>query len=174
MWPLNTPLEDDEKILVELRTQTTKILLKTGLGATKSGSSGTISSSSKCLGKYVIFTQGEFFVFNFVVYLLETFDILDKVFCCHALLSISIGVWFGFICNLKKKENGKGNHNGKLADAFKSCKFLFFLKLFILGSFVFCFPLAREIRRILHGYNSWKLKKYYWHIPVNDILILIN
>lgn len=59
IWPLNSPLEEDEKILIELRTQTTKILLKTGLGATKSGSSGTISSSSKCIGKYVIFTQGK-------------------------------------------------------------------------------------------------------------------
>ncbi|XP_055909489.1 otoferlin-like isoform X1 [Eupeodes corollae] len=61
IWPLARPATAEETLTVELRTQTTKILLKTALGSTSSsrqGSSGTISSSSKCIGQYVILMQG--------------------------------------------------------------------------------------------------------------------
>ncbi|XP_055370842.1 otoferlin-like [Condylostylus longicornis] len=66
IWPLARPANPDESVIVELRSQTTKILLKTGLGGSSSsrqgigggGSRGTITSSSKCVGQYVILMQG--------------------------------------------------------------------------------------------------------------------
>lgn len=59
IWPLARPASQDETVTIELRTQTTKILLKTGLGSSSSsGSRGAISSSSKIIGRYVILMQG--------------------------------------------------------------------------------------------------------------------
>lgn len=58
------PATQDESVTVELRTQTTKILLKTGIGtSSSSGSSsrGAISSSSKIIGRYVILMQGKLY-----------------------------------------------------------------------------------------------------------------
>ncbi|XP_036320069.1 uncharacterized protein LOC118734456 [Rhagoletis pomonella] len=71
IWPLARPATDEEPLTVELRTQTTKTLLRTGLshasgglmgGGGSSGSggsmSGIISSSSKCVGQYIVLMQG--------------------------------------------------------------------------------------------------------------------
>ncbi|XP_037936219.1 otoferlin-like [Teleopsis dalmanni] len=62
IWPLARPANNDEPLIVELRTQTTKTLLKTGLshasGGLVGGTSGTITSSSKCVGQYVVLMQG--------------------------------------------------------------------------------------------------------------------
>ncbi|XP_037920162.1 otoferlin-like isoform X1 [Hermetia illucens] len=64
IWPLARPASPEENVIVELRSQTTKILLKTGLATSSTsrggsgGSRGTISSSSKCIGQYVILMQG--------------------------------------------------------------------------------------------------------------------
>ena len=57
IWPLARPATADESVIVELRTQTTKILLKTGLAST-STSRGTIASNSKIVGRYVMLMQG--------------------------------------------------------------------------------------------------------------------
>ncbi|XP_055296702.1 otoferlin isoform X2 [Sitodiplosis mosellana] len=57
IWPLARPSTADESVVVELRTQTTKILLKTGLAST-STSRGTIASNSKMVGRYVMLMQG--------------------------------------------------------------------------------------------------------------------
>lgn len=51
------PATSEESVIVELRTQTTKILLKTGLAST-STSRGTIASNSKIVGRYVMLMQG--------------------------------------------------------------------------------------------------------------------
>ncbi|XP_031628335.1 otoferlin isoform X2 [Contarinia nasturtii] len=56
IWPLARPATSDESVTVELRTQTTKILLKTGL-ATTSTSRGTIASNSKIVGKFAMLMQ---------------------------------------------------------------------------------------------------------------------
>ncbi|XP_039959454.1 otoferlin-like [Bactrocera tryoni] len=71
IWPLARPATDEEPLIVELRTQTTKTLLRTGLshasgglmgggGNSSSGGSmsGIISSSSKCVGQYIVLMQG--------------------------------------------------------------------------------------------------------------------
>lgn len=58
VWPLARSASPDESIIVELRTQTTKILLRTGL-ATTSTSRGTISSNSKIVGRYIMLMQGK-------------------------------------------------------------------------------------------------------------------
>lgn len=58
IWPLARSATPDETIIVELRSQTTKILLKTGL-TSPSSSRGAISSSSKFIGRYVLLMQGE-------------------------------------------------------------------------------------------------------------------
>jgi hypothetical protein len=60
IWPLARPTSPDEPVLIELRQQTTKILFKSGAGSSSSsGSRGTISSSSKVVGQYVMLMQGE-------------------------------------------------------------------------------------------------------------------
>ncbi len=64
IWPLARPATQDESVTIELRTQTTKILLKTGIGTSSSsgsGSRGAISSSSKIIGRYVILMQGKIY-----------------------------------------------------------------------------------------------------------------
>ncbi|XP_038103984.1 otoferlin isoform X1 [Culex quinquefasciatus] len=61
IWPLARPGDEDETVIVELRQQTTKILLKTGIGGTAStrgASRGTITSSTKIIGRYVMLMQG--------------------------------------------------------------------------------------------------------------------
>ncbi|XP_050085649.1 otoferlin-like isoform X2 [Anopheles aquasalis] len=66
IWPLARPADDNETITVELRQQTTKILLKTGLVASSSsngsngtgGHRGTIASSTKIIGRFVMLMQG--------------------------------------------------------------------------------------------------------------------
>lgn len=62
IWPLARCATPEEQITVELRSQTTKILLKTGLATTstsRGGSSrGAISSNSKMVGRYVMLMQG--------------------------------------------------------------------------------------------------------------------
>ncbi|KAL9883742.1 otoferlin-like isoform 3-T8 [Glossina fuscipes fuscipes] len=69
IWPLARSATDDEPLIVELRTQTTKTLIKTGFsqasgswmgsgGGTMSATTGTIASSSKCVGQYIILMQG--------------------------------------------------------------------------------------------------------------------
>lgn len=68
IWPLARPAAPDEAVLVELRSQTTRILLKTtglvtgslGSGSNGGGSRGAISSSSKVVGRYVMLMQGKF------------------------------------------------------------------------------------------------------------------
>ncbi|EDS34964.1 26S protease regulatory subunit 6a [Culex quinquefasciatus] len=60
IWPLARPGDEDETVIVELRQQTTKILLKTGIGGTAStrgASRGTITSSTKIIGRYVMLMQ---------------------------------------------------------------------------------------------------------------------
>lgn len=57
IWPLARPATAEENVIIELRSQTTKILLRTGL-ATTSTSRGTISSNSKMVGRYVMLMQG--------------------------------------------------------------------------------------------------------------------
>ncbi|XP_037882355.1 uncharacterized protein LOC119633128 isoform X2 [Glossina fuscipes] len=68
IWPLARSATDDEPLIVELRTQTTKTLIKTGFsqasgswmgsgGGTMSATTGTIASSSKCVGQYIILMQ---------------------------------------------------------------------------------------------------------------------
>lgn len=61
IWPLARPATPEETITVELRSQTTKILLKTGL-TSPSSSRGAISSSSKLIGRYVLLMQGELYL----------------------------------------------------------------------------------------------------------------
>lgn len=58
IWPLARPATADETIIVELRTQTTRILMKTGF-ASASTSRGTITSSSKIVGRYEMLMQGK-------------------------------------------------------------------------------------------------------------------
>ncbi|XP_055712780.1 otoferlin-like isoform X2 [Phlebotomus papatasi] len=61
VWPLARSSSPEETIVVELRTQTTKILLKTGLSSssgTSSNTRGAIGSSSKIIGRYVMLMQG--------------------------------------------------------------------------------------------------------------------
>ncbi|XP_055617396.1 otoferlin-like isoform X1 [Toxorhynchites rutilus septentrionalis] len=61
IWPLARPADQEEMVIVELRQQTTKILLKTGIGGsatTRGGSRGTITSSTKIVGRYVMLMQG--------------------------------------------------------------------------------------------------------------------
>ncbi|XP_053689019.1 otoferlin-like [Sabethes cyaneus] len=61
IWPLARPADPDEAVIVELRQQTTKILLKTGIGGTansRGGSRGTITSSTKIIGRFVLLMQG--------------------------------------------------------------------------------------------------------------------
>ncbi|XP_062700276.1 otoferlin-like isoform X1 [Aedes albopictus] len=61
IWPLARPADEDETVIVELRQQTTKILLKTGIGGSatsRGGSRGTITSSTKIIGRYVMLMQG--------------------------------------------------------------------------------------------------------------------
>lgn len=55
------PTNPEETITIELRQQTTKILFKTGTSSSSSSGSsrGTISSSSKIIGQYVMLVQGE-------------------------------------------------------------------------------------------------------------------
>uniref|UniRef100_A0A1A9V0H2 Uncharacterized protein n=1 Tax=Glossina austeni TaxID=7395 RepID=A0A1A9V0H2_GLOAU len=70
IWPLARSATDDEPLIVELRTQTTKTLIKTGFSqasgswmgsgmGTTSTTTGTIASSSKCIGQYIILMQGK-------------------------------------------------------------------------------------------------------------------
>lgn len=65
IWPLARCASPDESIIVELRTQTTKILLRTGLATTSSTSRGTISSNSKIFGRYVMLMQGKSVPYSF-------------------------------------------------------------------------------------------------------------
>ncbi|XP_055682391.1 otoferlin [Lutzomyia longipalpis] len=63
VWPIARSASPEEIIIVELRTQTTKILVKTGLSTTTSSSTssairGAIGSSSKVIGRYVMLMQG--------------------------------------------------------------------------------------------------------------------
>ncbi|XP_065364288.1 otoferlin-like [Calliphora vicina] len=63
IWPLARPACDEEPLIVELRTQTTKTLIKTGLSHASGGlmggtATGTITSSSKCIGQYMMLMQG--------------------------------------------------------------------------------------------------------------------
>ncbi|KNC27397.1 hypothetical protein FF38_06492 [Lucilia cuprina] len=63
IWPLARPANDEEPLIVELRTQTTKTLIKTGLSHASGGlmggtATGTITSSSKCIGQYMMLMQG--------------------------------------------------------------------------------------------------------------------
>ncbi|XP_055522373.1 otoferlin-like isoform X2 [Wyeomyia smithii] len=61
IWPLARPADEDEAVIVELRQQTTKILLKTGIGGSatsRGGSRGTITSSTKIIGRFVLLMQG--------------------------------------------------------------------------------------------------------------------
>lgn len=62
IWPLARPATAEENITVELRQQTTKILFKTGTSSSSSSGSsrGTIASSSKVIGQYVMLMQGKF------------------------------------------------------------------------------------------------------------------
>lgn len=61
IWPLARPATPEETIVIELRQQTTKILFKTGTSSSSSSGSsrGTISSSAKVIGQYVMLMQGE-------------------------------------------------------------------------------------------------------------------
>ena len=61
IWPLARNTTPEETITIELRQQTTKILFKSGTSSSStSGSSrGTIASSSKIIGQYVMLVQGE-------------------------------------------------------------------------------------------------------------------
>lgn len=63
IWPLARSASPEENVIVELRSQTTKILLKTGLGTpstSRAGTSrGTICSNSKIVGRYVMLMQGK-------------------------------------------------------------------------------------------------------------------
>lgn len=68
IWPLARPANPDETISVELRTQTTKILLKTGI-VSASTSRGTITSSSKVVGQYVMLMQG---IYKRIIFLLKS------------------------------------------------------------------------------------------------------
>ncbi|TMW49672.1 hypothetical protein DOY81_005241 [Sarcophaga bullata] len=64
IWPLARSANEDEPLIVELRTQTTKTLIKTGLSHASGGlmggstATGTITSSSKCIGQYMMLMQG--------------------------------------------------------------------------------------------------------------------
>lgn len=60
IWPLARPATPEETIIIELRQQTTKILLKTGIGSSATSSRGTINSNSKIIGKYAMLMQGKF------------------------------------------------------------------------------------------------------------------
>uniref|UniRef100_A0A182N8H2 C2 domain-containing protein n=1 Tax=Anopheles dirus TaxID=7168 RepID=A0A182N8H2_9DIPT len=61
IWPLARAADETETITVELRQQTTKILLKTGIGGAGAGSSasnrGSITSSTKIIGRFVMLAQ---------------------------------------------------------------------------------------------------------------------
>lgn len=55
IWPLARAAAGDEQLVVELRIQSTRILLKTSPGnASAAAARGAISSSSKPVGRYVI------------------------------------------------------------------------------------------------------------------------
>ncbi|XP_058978172.1 otoferlin-like [Musca domestica] len=64
IWPLARPATDEEPLIVELRTQTTKTLIRTSLSHASGGwmggspATGTITSSSKCVGQYMMLMQG--------------------------------------------------------------------------------------------------------------------
>uniref|UniRef100_A0A1I8P4F1 C2 domain-containing protein n=1 Tax=Stomoxys calcitrans TaxID=35570 RepID=A0A1I8P4F1_STOCA len=64
IWPLARPATDEEPLIVELRAQTTKTLIRTSLSHASGGwmggspATGTISSSSKCVGQYLMLMQG--------------------------------------------------------------------------------------------------------------------
>lgn len=66
IWPLARPATDEEPLIVELRTQTTKTLIRTSLSHASGGwmggspATGTITSSSKCVGQYMMLMQGKF------------------------------------------------------------------------------------------------------------------
>ena len=66
IWPLARSANEDEPLVVELRTQTTKTLIKTGLSHASGGlmggstATGTITSSSKCIGQYMMLMQGKY------------------------------------------------------------------------------------------------------------------
>uniref|UniRef100_A0AAG5DWK4 Uncharacterized protein n=1 Tax=Anopheles atroparvus TaxID=41427 RepID=A0AAG5DWK4_ANOAO len=65
IWPLARAADESETITVELRQQTTKILLKTGIGIASGGSNGSsaagnrgsITSSTKIIGRFVMLAQ---------------------------------------------------------------------------------------------------------------------
>ncbi|XP_061500462.1 otoferlin [Anopheles gambiae] len=60
IWPLARAADETETITVELRQQTTKILLKTAIGVSGSGtpsSRGSITSSTKIIGRFVMLAQ---------------------------------------------------------------------------------------------------------------------
>lgn len=65
IWPLARPATDEEPLIVELRTQTTKTLIRTSLSHASGGwmggspATGTITSSSKCVGQYLMLMQGK-------------------------------------------------------------------------------------------------------------------
>lgn len=59
IWPLARAAGADEALVVELRVQSTCILMRTGPSASSSSSSrGTIASNSKAAGRYVMLMQG--------------------------------------------------------------------------------------------------------------------
>ncbi|KFB41978.1 AGAP000389-PA-like protein [Anopheles sinensis] len=65
IWPLARAADEAETITVELRQQTTKILLKTGIGIASGGGNGSggpgnrgsITSSTKIIGRFVMLAQ---------------------------------------------------------------------------------------------------------------------
>uniref|UniRef100_A0A182TL79 C2 domain-containing protein n=1 Tax=Anopheles melas TaxID=34690 RepID=A0A182TL79_9DIPT len=60
IWPLARAADETETITVELRQQTTKILLKTAIGVSGTGtpsSRGSITSSTKIIGRFVMLAQ---------------------------------------------------------------------------------------------------------------------
>ncbi|XP_049278601.1 otoferlin-like [Anopheles funestus] len=63
IWPLARAADETETITVELRQQTTKILLKTAIGGGSGGTSGSassrgsITSSTKIIGRFVMLAQ---------------------------------------------------------------------------------------------------------------------
>uniref|UniRef100_A0A182SDB5 C2 NT-type domain-containing protein n=1 Tax=Anopheles maculatus TaxID=74869 RepID=A0A182SDB5_9DIPT len=62
IWPLARAADETETITVELRQQTTKILLKTAIGGTggtsgSASSRGSITSSTKIIGRFVMLAQ---------------------------------------------------------------------------------------------------------------------
>lgn len=81
IWPLARPATSDENVIVELRSQTTKNLLKAGLAST-SNSRGTIASNSKIVGRYVMLMQGKqtctfFILFHLVSKICKNQDFVD-------------------------------------------------------------------------------------------------